>query len=142
MTVVNYATLFDHTPHLQLRYDPADTRPWQIRDGQRDQLYARATTLTQAVRFMRAQAKRGDATVDEMSITLHVDLADLWADIASGEPTAREATRPGSGSEPLVSQAPPGVADEPASPDDFSRKVTAQVLPFRRPAEPLDEVAG
>jgi hypothetical protein len=131
---VDYARLFDGHCHLTLRYDPGDqTLPWHLVEVVTGQLYARISTLPQAESFMRAQERRGDASVDWASVEL---MRALDASLAltslvfpsSGEPQAgkeRDLAPP--------SRRPTGRTPvEPASPDTHSVRVPSNVIPIRR----------
>lgn len=77
MATVDYSLLFDRRPHLALHYDPAHpTMRWRMNDMETGQTFARATTLQQAVQFMRAAVRKGDATFDKASVEFHSWLAD------------------------------------------------------------------
>lgn len=133
MTRVDYRQLFEHIPALVASYDPADhKRPWHLHDRSTGQLFARISTFPQADSFLRALERKGDATVDWFQVEqLRALAASLDLLTRSGEPTAREANRTdGAVSEPLVSQAAAGTA-EPASPDNYLRRVPDNVVPLR-----------
>lgn len=135
--IVDYSLLFDHKPHLRLVYNPAEPRRWRILDSlSDDQLYAHASTLAQAVQFMRTAARKGDATLDELSVEFHLRLADpgTWsvrADVLSERsgPKGTNAERDNQ-----------SAGRSPSSPlRSESVSALATILPFRRPLEPLDE---
>lgn len=83
MTAVDYTLLFDRQkPLLWVMFDTSldanETLRWLILDAHNgNELYARVATLDHAISFARAAKLRGDATIDEVSIAMAVNLIDM-----------------------------------------------------------------